>query len=441
MATTRPLVDSDAFDAAFGGFVSDDLEMLKSELASMAAMQTPMPQVHSMTPLAPLTPSQRRMSFSELPLISELASPLPQFRGNTAHGGNTAHSVDLSMDIMQSFYGSPDSSSSPEGADSGNASDTSATFSGSGGSPTQQLVYDGEEEEGDVFSSMGIDLEEGEDGESRPFSKARPFAKKSRATFLAELTPEERALLREEGVHIPADGSTLTKTEERQVKKVRRKIKNKMSAQESRKKKKEYVDGLEARVEQCTRVNVGLHTKIGALESSNRTLLQQLQDLQAQVQKMASSGGTSASTCLMLLGLCFSVYLNPAGGIPGSGGASATSEFAPSSFSSRTLKSMPVSLDVGGASSAETMAWFNTFFKAGNAASDSDYVVDTSPVSSTVTEMASDEEEEEFADSNTRKRKAAPTSEDEELAAANVSSRSARLSARVVRRNRLQPVA
>lgn len=58
------------------------------------------------------------------------------------------------------------------------------------------------------------------------------------------LSPEERRTLIAEGLPIPV-GLPLTKIEERALKKVRRKIKNKISAQESRRKKKEYMESLE----------------------------------------------------------------------------------------------------------------------------------------------------------------------------------------------------
>lgn len=415
----RPAVDTAAFDAAFG-FPHSDLEMLKSELASVATMPTPQPQ-HQLPAdleMAPLPGFPRQMSFSELPMLGELATPSPD--------GVPASSMptELSLDIMQSLYDSPVSPPS-DSFDSGNASDSSATFSGNG-SP---MAYMAEEE-------LSPDP-----AEPAPFSKARPFAKKSRATFLADLTKEERDLLREEGVHIPADGTTLTKAEERLVKKVRRKIKNKMSAQESRKKKKEYVDGLEARVEQCTKVNVGLRGKINSLEADNKSLLEQLKDLQKQVQKMASGSNASASTCLMLLGLCFSVYLNPAGGGVSSGGASG---FAPSSFSSRTLKSMPTSLN-GADPSMDTMAWFNTFFKEGDASASegrpSPYAPERAPKGS-VLELSDAEASEAEAEaeagedsSAARKRKA----DEQPAPVANVSDRGARLAARILKRRR--PVA
>ncbi|KAA3676011.1 uncharacterized protein DEA37_0002106 [Paragonimus westermani] len=61
---------------------------------------------------------------------------------------------------------------------------------------------------------------------------------------LLVLSDEEKRTMLAEGYTIPTR-LPLTKQEERNLKKVRRKIKNKLSAQESRRKKKEYVEALE----------------------------------------------------------------------------------------------------------------------------------------------------------------------------------------------------
>ena len=58
------------------------------------------------------------------------------------------------------------------------------------------------------------------------------------------LTEEEKRTLISEGYSIPHK-LPLSKIEEKNLKKVRRKIKNKISAQESRRKRKEYMDHLE----------------------------------------------------------------------------------------------------------------------------------------------------------------------------------------------------
>ena len=63
-----------------------------------------------------------------------------------------------------------------------------------------------------------------------------------------KLTEEEKRMLVSEGYRVP-DRLPLSKMEERSLKKIRRKIKNKISAQESRRKKKEYMDRLEERFE------------------------------------------------------------------------------------------------------------------------------------------------------------------------------------------------
>ena len=78
-------------------------------------------------------------------------------------------------------------------------------------------------------------------------SRQGPAAKGRKEEGL-RLTEEERRMLVSEGYRVP-DKLPLSKAEERSIKKIRRKIKNKISAQESRRKKKEYMDKLEERFE------------------------------------------------------------------------------------------------------------------------------------------------------------------------------------------------
>uniref|UniRef100_A0A3Q0S4H2 cAMP responsive element binding protein 3 like 1 n=1 Tax=Amphilophus citrinellus TaxID=61819 RepID=A0A3Q0S4H2_AMPCI len=118
------------------------------------------------------------------------------------------------------------------------------------------------------------------------------------------LTEEEKRTLVAEGYPVP-NKLPLTKSEEKALKRVRRKIKNKISAQESRRKKKEYVECLEKKVENYTSENSDLWRKVEHLETANRSLLQQLQKLQSLISgkvvprscKMAS---TQTGTCLMV---------------------------------------------------------------------------------------------------------------------------------------------
>ncbi|KAM8960465.1 cyclic AMP-responsive element-binding protein 3-like protein 3 [Pelodytes ibericus] len=124
-----------------------------------------------------------------------------------------------------------------------------------------------------------------------------------------KLTDDERKLLSKEGVTLPTL-LPLTKYEERILKKIRRKIRNKQSAQESRKKKKEYMDSLENRMSACAAQNQELQRKVLRLEKHNMSLLEQLRKLQTLV---SSSAGKAAQTgtCVAVLLLSFSLVIFP----------------------------------------------------------------------------------------------------------------------------------
>uniref|UniRef100_A0A8D0DWQ2 cAMP responsive element binding protein 3 like 3 n=1 Tax=Salvator merianae TaxID=96440 RepID=A0A8D0DWQ2_SALMN len=123
------------------------------------------------------------------------------------------------------------------------------------------------------------------------------------------LTEDEKKLLLKEGVTLPAQ-LPLTKYEERLLKKIRRKIRNKQSAQESRKKKKEYIDGLEIRMSACAAQNQELQRKVVHLEKQNLSLLQQLKNLQALVVQ-STSKAAQTGTCIAVLMLSFALIIFP----------------------------------------------------------------------------------------------------------------------------------
>ncbi|KAM6893843.1 cyclic AMP-responsive element-binding protein 3-like protein 1 isoform 1-T1 [Xenentodon cancila] len=127
------------------------------------------------------------------------------------------------------------------------------------------------------------------------------------------LTEEEKRTLVAEGYPVP-NKLPLTKSEEKALKRVRRKIKNKISAQESRRKKKEYVECLEKKVESYTSENSDLWRKVENLETANRSLLQQLQKLQSLISgkvipRSCKIASTQTGTCLMMMALCFVLVL------------------------------------------------------------------------------------------------------------------------------------
>ncbi|XP_049616393.1 cyclic AMP-responsive element-binding protein 3-like protein 2 isoform X2 [Syngnathus scovelli] len=163
------------------------------------------------------------------------------------------------------------------------------------------------------------------------------------------LTEEERRTLVAEGYPVPTK-LPLTKAEEKALKKIRRKIKNKISAQESRRKKKEYMDTLEKKVETCSNENNDLRRKVDTLECTNKSLLQQLQALQAslsgKVSRSCRAVGTQTSSCLMVVVLCFALFLGSfyptgltSGAGPIAGGGPASGQLAVKESYAATVKS------------------------------------------------------------------------------------------------------
>uniref|UniRef100_A0A182N320 BZIP domain-containing protein n=1 Tax=Anopheles dirus TaxID=7168 RepID=A0A182N320_9DIPT len=101
------------------------------------------------------------------------------------------------------------------------------------------------------------------------------------------LTEEEKRTLLAEGYPIPTR-LPLTKAEEKSLKKIRRKIKNKISAQESRRKKKEYMDQLERRVEILVSENLDYRKRVESLEDSNQSLQTELAKLRQLMNRQSA---------------------------------------------------------------------------------------------------------------------------------------------------------
>uniref|UniRef100_A0AAV2JQ47 BZIP domain-containing protein n=1 Tax=Knipowitschia caucasica TaxID=637954 RepID=A0AAV2JQ47_KNICA len=122
------------------------------------------------------------------------------------------------------------------------------------------------------------------------------------------LDDDEKRLLAKEGVTLSSK-LPLTKLEERVLKKIRRKIRNKRSAQESRKKKREYVDSLEGRMSASNAHNLELQKRIRQLEETNKVLLDQLSQLQAVLTNNPRKA-TPKGTCILVLLLSFTLIIS-----------------------------------------------------------------------------------------------------------------------------------
>ncbi|XP_015267205.1 PREDICTED: cyclic AMP-responsive element-binding protein 3-like protein 4 [Gekko japonicus] len=149
------------------------------------------------------------------------------------------------------------------------------------------------------------------------------------------LTDEERRLLTQEGVSVQGN-LPLTKAEERVLKKVRRKIRNKQSAQDSRRRKKEYIDGLESRVAAYSAQNQELQKKLQELQTHNVSLVSQLQRLQGLI-KQTSTKAAQTRTCLVILIFSLGLLILPSCSSLLGGTQISQEEYRPSGVISRTI--------------------------------------------------------------------------------------------------------
>lgn len=117
------------------------------------------------------------------------------------------------------------------------------------------------------------------------------------------VTQEEQEVLDREGWELT----------EKNLKKARRKIKNKISAQESRKRKRDYLNGLEERLTDFTTENQQLKRDLEKERNEKKSILSQLRELQAVVgsrfqPKNVKTSGTQTSAAVMVVLLCCTIF-------------------------------------------------------------------------------------------------------------------------------------
>lgn len=130
-----------------------------------------------------------------------------------------------------------------------------------------------------------------------------------------KISEEEIQALKQEGLDVTEFLKTksFTKAQERQLKRIRRKIRNKKSAHESRRRKKEFMENLQVQFEEVKQENANLKQRINALESQNTQLKTSVNKLKAFIAA-ASQRTAQATTCVMLLVLSLAFFLAPSYG-------------------------------------------------------------------------------------------------------------------------------
>eukprot|EP00038_Savillea_parva_P006908 m.166610 g.166610 ORF g.166610 m.166610 type:complete len:399 (+) comp12714_c0_seq1:328-1524(+) len=207
---------------------------------------------------------------------------------------------------------------------------------------TTALDNTGVEGDGDSDDAMSdISRSTRSDGGVSPLPGRTTCHPKPRSgeALLSSITARERdLLLSKHGVTVP-ESLPLTKQEDRKIRGALRKIRNKASAQRSRRNKEAHTRGLEKRVEGLTRINIELDQKVVRLEHDKRTLLEQLNDLRRQLS--ASTHHASAGITVMMAVLCVGMQTTVPTPMHGRMSPSVT----PQGFRARTLLSLEPEVD------------------------------------------------------------------------------------------------
>ncbi|KAL7062233.1 hypothetical protein AAHC03_01434 [Spirometra sp. Aus1] len=101
------------------------------------------------------------------------------------------------------------------------------------------------------------------------------------------LSAEERRLLSRMGHKVPTM-FPLSRNDERVIRAVRRKIRNKLSAKASRARRQEYLQTLEMRIHSCHKENERLRSRVGELEKEKRGLLANLRKMRSYLARLIS---------------------------------------------------------------------------------------------------------------------------------------------------------
>jgi len=226
-------------------------------------------------------------------LIDDLLTPSEGFKSDTNPSSQAA--IDFLFDETDNDW--TKSIENAEGSDETSSNSTSSKLTSSPSTTITGFIDETEETEEAVptisFSCNGTSEL------PRHIQDVRERVKRELGVKTnLNLTDEERRLLREEGVDLPED-LPLTKAEERVLKKVRRKIRNKRSAMESRRRKKEHFSNVEGELTSCKDENDELKKRVMFLEKQNFNLMAQLRRLQESVMAIPKSGHACALSVMI----------------------------------------------------------------------------------------------------------------------------------------------